>query len=320
MAKRILAGLGILLLLAVAYAAIGLLWAHSAIRKERATLPPAAIVLAASSDAGPIRVSYINTATQVMPRSAVLDPKADPHSDRPYVMSHPSFVLEWDDGSILLVDAGMTRAGALQFGRPIEWASGGQPIVPLGSVSEALGDARKRVTGAVFTHLHADHVGGVQEVCDGGGPIRVFMTPAQAERPNFTTRGGLQDLQNSPCLELSELPQTTLAPLPGFPGVYVIAAGGHTPGSQIIVANVKSGNQVSRIAFAGDIVNNIDGINYDIPKPKLYSLLVVPEDRPRLSELRRWLRALRDEHGVKLIVAHDQRDIEQSGIPVWNPR
>jgi glyoxylase-like metal-dependent hydrolase (beta-lactamase superfamily II) len=93
------------------------------------------------------------------------------------------------------------------------------------------------------------------------------MTPAQAQRPNYLTRAGLELVRDSACVRLQELPSPALAPLPDFPGVYVIAAGGHTPGSEIIIANVGGAQAVRRIAFVGDLANNIDGITYNVPKP-----------------------------------------------------
>jgi glyoxylase-like metal-dependent hydrolase (beta-lactamase superfamily II) len=288
MLKRVLLVTGALLALGVLIAAAGLVWAHQAIRRERPPLPSADTLLAASGEGGPVRLSYINTASQPMPRSGVLDTQ-DPRPQDAYVMSHPSFVLEWPDGKLLLVDVGMRREAAEAFGSTIETMGGAQPIQAHGSVAERLGTARKRVAAAVFTHLHPDHVDGMTALCATPEPIRVFMTPAQAGRPNYTTRPGLQILHDSPCVRAQQLPDTALAPLPDFPGAYVIAAGGHTPGSQIIVANLQTANGPRRVAFVG----------------------------ARLDELRRWLRTLRDTHGVQLLVAHDQLDIERNAIPTW---
>jgi glyoxylase-like metal-dependent hydrolase (beta-lactamase superfamily II) len=227
-------------------------------------------------------------------------------------------VLEWEDGRLLLVDVGMTRDGAAAFGGPIEMLSGGQPIEPLGSVVERLGNAADRVQGVVFTHMHVDHVGGIGDLCRAlRHGLRVFMTQAQAEVVNYTTRPGHRLLDAAFCVERVTLPDgPSPLPIPGFAGVSVIAAGGHTPGSQIVVAQV--GRDAPRpYTFVGDIVNNIDGIVHDVPKPRAYRWLVVPEDGPRQSELRKYLRLLRDEQGFTMLVSHDQLDLERGGIPTW---
>ena len=322
MVRKILIGMLLLITAALVFVAAGLTWAHHAIRDERAPLPDRTVVtLAAAMFTDlPVRLSIINTASQPMPRSAVLDPSKDPKPNEPYIMSHPSFVIEWADGRILLVDVGMTRQGAIDFGRPIEWLGGAAPIQPLGSTAERLGEARRRVQGIVFTHLHTDHVGGINELCEGlDHPVRVFMTDAQAERPNYTTRPGLKLLRKASCVREERLQAKRLMPVPGFDGVFVMAAGGHTPGSQmistIIVAPEEAG--AKGYVLTGDIVNNIDGVTYDIPKPWLYSLLIVPEDSERLGVLRRFLKDLHQGNNFDLLVSHDQIALEQSGVPAW---
>jgi len=43
----------------------------------------------------------------------------------------------------------------------------------------------------------------------------------------------------------------------------------------------------------------------------------VPEDETLQSELRLFLRELRDRFGFILLVSHDQHEIEHSGITPW---
>ena len=320
MVRKILIGVGGLIGALIIFVVSGLVWAHRAIDRERAPLPPGMEVTLAPAmfKDVPVRLSMINTASQPMPRSAVLDSSKDPRPNDAFVMSHPSFVLEWADGRILLIDTGMTRQGAIDFGRPLEWLGGAAPMQPLGSAAARLGDARRRVQGIIFTHLHIDHVGGIAELCAGlDHPIRVFMTDAQAERPNFTTRPGLNLLQKAGCVDEERLQSHKLMPVPGFDGVFVIAAGGHTPGSQMVVAVVSGPGGTRGYVFTGDVVNNIDGVNANIPKPHLYSLVMVPEDTVRLDELRRYLKGLRDSNNFTLLVSHDQKSLEQSGVPAW---
>ncbi len=320
MLRRIVIGIGVLIGIAIVLAAGGLARAHWDISTERAPLPDRMLVTlgAAMFTDLPVRLSVINTASQPMPRSAVLAPSKDPTPNEPYVMSHPSFVLEWKDGRILLIDTGMTREGALEFGRPLQWLAGAAPMEPHGSVAEQLGDARQRVQGIVFTHLHSDHVGGITDLCAGlDHPVRVFMTEAQAERPNYTTQSGLKLVKQSTCAREEPLPDNRFKPVPGFDGVFVIDAGGHTPGSQMVVAVIVREDGGHGYVFTGDIVNNIDGVTYDIPKPFLYSLVVVPEDGTRLEELRRYLKDLHEGNGFTLLVSHDQKALEQSGLPAW---
>jgi glyoxylase-like metal-dependent hydrolase (beta-lactamase superfamily II) len=108
-----------------------------------------------------------------------------------------------------------------------------------------------------------------------------------------------------------------LKAVPGFPGVFVIDAGGHTPGSQIILATVQGADGAQRYAFTGDIVNNIDGITANVSKPFVYRTFLVPEDETRLAQLRVFLEHLHDDLGYTLLVSHDQLSLEASGVPAF---
>jgi hypothetical protein len=66
--------------------------------------------------------------------------------------------------------------------------------------------------------------------------------------------------------------------------------------------------------FTGDVVNQIDGARRNLPKPRLYSVLMVPEHTARLERLRLLLGELEREHGATLLVSHDQLALEASGV------
>jgi glyoxylase-like metal-dependent hydrolase (beta-lactamase superfamily II) len=314
-----------LLVLAVAFGlalgvlAVILVRAHREIDAIDPPLPSAAAVTRADGgDDLPVRLRWIDTASQGMPRAAVLDPGLDPDPAAGYVMSHPSFVLEWPDGRIFLVDLGMDAESAAAFGRNLEWLGGAEPIAFHASAAARLGDAVDRVRGVAFTHLHTDHTSGVAELCQARSePLRLFQTRLQAERTNHTTRPGRAQLEAAGCLEPEILESASLMAVPGFPGLSVVAAGGHTPGSQIFVAHVRDGRQVATWIFTGDVVNHLDGVRLDLPKPRLYSLLVVPESASRLQRLRVWLRDLARTHHARIVVSHDELALRASGIDAW---
>ncbi len=316
MVRKALLALGALAILLVVFVAGGILLAQRGIRALDPELPSVEEILAFDRAADlPVSISWFNTASQKMPRSAVLDPPQDPTPDAPYTMSHPSFVLEWSDGRIFLIDTGMDHDSAVAFGKPLELLSGAEPIEPHGALAERLGLSLRRVAGIAFTHEHTDHTSGVSALCRlHDKPIRLIQNRLQVEESNYTTRPGQAQIANEPCLEPEITDDGPLFSVPGFPGLAFFAAAGHTPGSQVFVAHVRATEGVRTVVLTGDVVNQIDGARRNIPKPRLYSLLVVPESPMRLDQVRRLLGELERDHGVTLLVSHDQLSLEASGV------
>jgi glyoxylase-like metal-dependent hydrolase (beta-lactamase superfamily II) len=308
-------GLGALALV-LAVAAVGLALAHHEIRGRDPELPADAEVLAlAEVPGGATAIAWHETASQSVPRSQVLDRERDASPDQPYVMAHSSFALAWPDGRLLLVDLGMDPEAAVAFSRPLRWLGGGIPIT-FGGAAEALGPAASRVAGVLFTHLHTDHVEGALGLCAArsGAALPVFQTAAQAELANYTTRPGRRLLERAGCLVPRRLADARLASVPGFPGVGVVDAAGHTPGSQVVLAVVTDAGRTRRLAFTGDVANHVAGIRQNVGKPLLYRLLIVPESEPRLSRVRGWLLHLERELGFELLVAHDHAQLASLGL------
>jgi glyoxylase-like metal-dependent hydrolase (beta-lactamase superfamily II) len=109
-----------------------------------------------------------------------------------------------------------------------------------------------------------------------------------------------------------------LAPVEGFGGVGVVDAGGHTPGSQVVLAVLRGEGAPRRLAFTGDVANHVAGIRLDVGKPPAYRLLVVPEWDERLGRVRRWLRHLEQDLGFELVVAHDRAQLEALDLPSFS--
>ena len=306
----------------VAALLVGLAWANAAIRQVNPPLPdPEAVVAPKGRDmsAWPVRIQYISTASQPMSRGFVLEPSLDPDPEREYVMSHTAFVLSWGDGKLFLIDTGMPREAAIAFGEASELL-GAEPTQTHGGVSEQLGSDARRVAGLAFTHLHSDHTSGLEALCSQLDQLTVFQAPLQYERGNYTTRSGEEQIADAACATRQRIEGGALLPIPGFPGLFTIQAAGHTPGSQLFVAHLSGGSDgggPQTWVFTGDVVNNIDGVRKNLPKPTLYSLLLVPESPTRLDLVRRFLQDLEARHGARLLVSHDQLQIESSGIEAW---
>lgn len=307
---RVLRWVGALVALGVLGLAAGMGMAQWDIRTLAPELPKPATLLALETEPdAPVSLRLIETARQA---TALAPPAA---------LSHPSFVLEWADGRILLVDLGMTPEGARAFGAPFE-RLGGEPVETFGSVAEQLGAATARVAGVVITHLHTDHLEGGRALCAAreGAAVPMFQVPAQATRRNFTTRLSDPILEGEAnCLRSTPVAEGRFVPIPGFPGVALIHAAGHTPGSQMLAASVGPAGQRRRWIFTGDVVNDAAAAHEDRPKFLVYRWLIVPESDGQLSRVRRFLSGLARDHGFGLAVAHDAPHLDELALPAFTP-
>ena len=332
--RFLLKTIGLLLVAGVILAAGALAWGHLHIRRIAPPLPSVEEILEPDREANlPVRLTWINTASQRMPRAGVLESEFDPNPDAEYTMSFPAFVLEWQDGRIFLIDLGMDAMSAIDFGLPSEILAGADAIEPHGSASSKLGEGRTRVAGIGFTHMHTDHTAGLINLCRdlgalafAGEPLPVFQHHYQMAEVNHTTRGAKAQLQSAGCIEQHNLGSDGgLLPIPGFPGVFAIPAGGHTPGSTMYVVQLRvfpgesegHHDDIETWVITGDVVNHYQGIELGIPKPRLYSLLVVPENDERLGVVRTFLKDLSKQPGVKLLVSHDRNQIESTQLPAY---
>jgi glyoxylase-like metal-dependent hydrolase (beta-lactamase superfamily II) len=279
--------------------------AHLRNGRENPALPgPGEVAALAATHDRPVRLSWIETARQCTPLE-----------QGEACIVHPVFVLEWADGRLLLVDAGMEAEAARAFGRPMEWLLGAKPTVPGRAVASALGRSRDRVGGLVFTHLHNDHTQGIAGLCAlDAPPLPIFQTPAQARRGNYTVAMGERDLEEAGCALSRPLADEGLALLPGFPGVAVVRAAGHTPGSQMVLAWVGP-DPPRGFALVGDVVFDKAHLDEDRAKHWAYRTFVTPENAAQLRRVRAWLRALAQDHGVTAIPSHDRAWLVGLGLP-----
>ncbi|MEM8497391.1 MAG: MBL fold metallo-hydrolase [Pseudomonadota bacterium] len=245
---------------------------------------------------GPVQIRYLLNASQSSPAGT---------------MTHSSFLFEWGDGKQFLLDVGMDKQGAIEFGEISETAFGASPIQFHGTIADQLGSAAANITGLAFTHLHQDHTGGASALCSKAkGPVSVFQTHWQADWGNVVTDMGRVLLDDASCLGFVKLPEPEVNTVPGFPGLIMISAGGHTPGSTVYAANVGGHTWL----FSGDITNSKQDLLANTPKALWYSTLMVPESRKRLNTLRQWLANIDQSPNRQVVVSHDLDALEKSGL------
>ena len=170
---KILAGaiaLGVLL------AAFALVPAHIQIRDVEPELPSLIELraLAALND-GPVRLRYVNTSSQMLPEGE---------------LGHTVFLAEWANGNLFMIDTGMDRAEAKEFGKLMETALGAEEAISHGDISELLGADTQRVMGVAYTHLHIDHSQGTIPFCAARGGGRFGLPDCLASGSSQFQHGG----------------------------------------------------------------------------------------------------------------------------------
>jgi glyoxylase-like metal-dependent hydrolase (beta-lactamase superfamily II) len=149
----------------------------------------------------------------------------------------------------------------------------------------------------VVTHEHFDHLGGVARSphFERIAP-KVRLTTAQLDNTAETRRAGLTPQAASQLSPLQYAGHHRLAP-----GVVLVAAPGHTPGSQMVFVKLRDGRE---LLLLGDVAWHRDGIELPRARPWVASRFVLGEDREAVNHQLRALHELRRQP-VHLVVAHD---------------
>jgi len=209
----------------------------------------------------------------------------------PSIQARTAFQVVYPDGHVM-VDAGMDRAVHDFFGRGVQ-----EPYFPQAAeqVARAVRDARL----IVVTHEHGDHVAGV------------VHTPAAEDLAAKTvlTRAQVRTLTTAP-----QMPEIALSAeaagrfvtidydtfFPLAPGIALIKAAGHTPGSQMVFVTLASGREYLLI---GDVTWHMDGVRQVRGKDAPW----VTEDARAVIDQLTWLNELsRTEPDLVIVASHDE--------------
>jgi glyoxylase-like metal-dependent hydrolase (beta-lactamase superfamily II) len=299
MARKLIIGSGVVLLVIVAALAVFLVPPHLQVRGVAPALPSVAALRAlANTPGGPVAVHYVVTSHQQTAQG---------------VLGHDVFLIEWPDGGLFMIDAGMDRETATAFGETVQTLFGGDAAVVDGTAAELIGNRIQRVRGVGFTHLHIDHTQGLIGFCaargSGSAPV-LLQTAYQRDLHNFNTTEGAAIVAAS-CLQREDVPADGLSTFDRFPGLGMVPLGGHTPGSTLFAVGV--GGRL--LLFSGDITNSLADLRADRGKGFLYSVLFVPEHTGRTAELRRWLADLDRDPDIDVVVSHDLDNVQRVLAP-----
>jgi glyoxylase-like metal-dependent hydrolase (beta-lactamase superfamily II) len=240
----------------------------------------------------PLRINMLKFAESR--RSKKFSVKGAP--DEPSVQARTAFQVVYADGTIM-VDSGMDEQVHKFFGRGVV-----EPYFP--EAAEQVEQAVRRARVVVMTHEHGDHVAGV------------IRTPFLNEIAPKTvlTRAQVDTLLTNP-----QMPEIKLTPemasryniidyekyLPFAPGVALIKAPGHTPGSQMIFVALESGREYLLI---GDSAWHMDGVRLIRGKDAPW----VQEDEPTLMAQLKWLNVLYNgEKNLTIVASHDDDELKE---------
>jgi glyoxylase-like metal-dependent hydrolase (beta-lactamase superfamily II) len=241
---------------------------------------------AALPGAAPSAIRSALVAEASLPRAAVFAGE----SFAPQPMVHQVFEVVYGDGSgPVVVDTAFPEAllGRMSDGRYHADA--------FRQVLAAMGRAR----AIVVTHEHFDHLAGVS----------AFPRPADLVGRLRLTR---EQLGNAAAIDESGLPAAlrALEPLDYegttalAPGVALMKAPGHTPGSQLVFVRTADGLEY---LFVGDVAWHLDQLVKLHYRPRLVTDFFLHEDRRAvLGEFRALHELMRGYPGLIVVVSHDR--------------
>lgn len=199
----------------------------------------------------------------------------------------------------LMVDAGLDSAAIVQYYGSM--AGVAYSKARYDSVQLALKDA----AAVVLTHEHFDHANGVQR-----GPYfrevaaRTLLTSAQRQSwlsPPARAFFGMSPDSMSRFRTLDYDFVYALAP-----GVVLIKAPGHSPGSQFVYVKLADGREVLLI---GDLVWMMPGLIMNRQKPQAASD-DMKEDRTAIQHEMDWIRSIMSAGTIAVTCSHDKRQLD----------
>lgn len=201
----------------------------------------------------------------------------------------------------LIVDAGLPRAMA----KPDAMVLDADP-----AAYARVQAAMEKAAQIVVTHEHMDHIGGI-----AGHPHLAHLLPA--------LRLTAEQLANSRGMLPAQLPAEVMQGYQPLhynrlaaiaPGVVLIKAPGHTPGSQMVYVRRADGRE---LLFLGDVTWRLRNLDYLRERP-LFMTLLIGENRAQVLAQFQALHDLRErEPTVALVPGHDgdaTRSLTEAGL------
>lgn len=237
--------------------------------------------------ARPLRVNVIKVAESRRTKNFAV--KGSPAE--PSVQARTAYQIVYADGTIM-VDTGMDLATHRFFGRGVE-----EPYFP--EAEARVAQALRKAKAIIVTHEHGDHIGGL---------VRSEHFSELAAK-TVVTRAQLDTLLNAP--QMPELRPTAemasrlrvidyTGTMAFAPGIALIKAPGHTPGSQMVYVALQSGKE---LLLAGDVAWHMDAVRSNTGKDAPW----MKEPADLMTAELDWLNRLeRTEKNLSIVISHDE--------------
>jgi glyoxylase-like metal-dependent hydrolase (beta-lactamase superfamily II) len=235
----------------------------------------------------PERVNHQQVAVASLPKGALF---AGESLREQHQMSHGAYQVVYPDKTFAMIDSAFS-ADMMHVMSP------GAPFDD--SAFAVLLHGLAAAKSIVITHEHPDHIGGIALYSNPRDLIgRLVLTQEQIGNTAMMTAAKVPDSLLKALTPLEYEKYYALAP-----GMVLVKAPGHTPGSQIVYVKLASGKE---LLFIGDVAWHMDQLRQLWYRPRLVTDFFIHENREQVLNEFRTLHDLgTSEPAVQIVVSHD---------------